>query len=202
MTATFVHRALLAALGALAAAAGGCASPSGPVPNPTYLAWSAFEPGSSVTFQGTRKTGEELQKVRVVQRLLERNRDRIVLERSVHILDGNGGRPPVVTQKVEPAMIDPMDNPRTRPDAQVKDLGSEDVPVKFRTYPCRVSEVQVHAVFEEPLPGTEDLLLRTSVNPEIPGGTVKLLLQRKSATHSMELTGQVVDFQSVRGGKE
>jgi hypothetical protein len=172
------------------------------VPNPTYQSWSAFEPNSSVTLLGTRKTGEALQKVQVVQRLLERNRDRIVLERSVQVLDGNGARPPVVTRKVEPATIDPMDNPRTRPDAKVTDLGTEDVQVKGRSYSCRVSEVQVHAVFAEPLPGTEDLRLRTSVNAEVPGGTVKIFLERKSATHSMELSGQVLDFQAVRGNKE
>jgi len=187
-----------ALLAALAAVEGGCASSSGQVPNPTYEAWSAFEPNSSVTLQGTRKTAEKLQKVQVVQRLLERNRDRIVLERSVQILDPNAARPPVITRKVEPAMIDPMDNPRTRPDALVKDLGLENVQVKDRVYSCQVKEVQIHAVFEEPLPRTEDLLFRTSANAEIPGGTVKIFLQRKSPTHSMELSAQVVDFQAVR----
>ena len=201
MTTTFVRWALLAASGVLAAAGSGCGASSGPVSNPTYLAWSAFEPNSSVTLQGTRKTGEQLEKIQVVQRLVERKADRIVLERSVQVLDGNAAKSPVVTRKVEPAMIDPIDNPRTRPEAQTKDLGTEDVQVKGRTYPCRISEVQVHAVFGEPLPGTEDLLLRTSVNADIPGGTVKLFLQRKSATHSMELSAQAVDFQAVRENK-
>jgi transcriptional regulator of met regulon len=95
-----------------------------------------------------------------------------------------------------------MDNPRTRPEAQVKDLGTESVQVKGRTYSCRVNEVQVHAVFGEPLPSTEDLRLRTSVNAEIPGGTVKIFLQRKSPTHSMELSSQVVEFQAVRRDKQ
>jgi hypothetical protein len=197
MTMTFVRSAVLAASVALAAAAGGCAPSSGPVPNPTYQAWSAFEPNSSVTLEGTRKSGEQIQKVQVIQRLLERSGDRIVL-----VLDGNGAKPPVITKKVEPAMIDPMDNPRTRPEAQVKDLGTEDVQVKGRTYTCRVKEVQVHVAFKEPLPSTEDLLLRTSVNAEIPGGTVKMFLQRKSGTHSMELSAQAIDFQAVRGNKQ
>jgi hypothetical protein len=202
MTTTFVRWALLAASGVLAAAGSGCGAPSGPVPNPTYLAWSAFEPSSSVTLQGTRKTGEQLQKIQVVQRLVERTTDRIVLERSVQVLDGNAANPPVVTRKVEPAMIDPVDNPRTRPGAQVKDLGTENVMVKGRTYACLVKEVRVHAEFAEPLPSTEDLRLQTSVNAEIPGGTVKIVLQRKSGTHSMELSAQAVDFQAAKGNKQ
>jgi hypothetical protein len=199
MTSSTFTRAglLLAALGGLAAGAG-CGSPAGLVPNPTYQAWAAFEPGSSVTLEGTRTTGQAQQKVQIIQRLLESDANRIVLERSVQVLDANASQPPVVTRKVELAKIDPADSPRTRPEARTKDLGEENVLVKGKTYPCRVSEVQVHAEFGEPLPAVEDLRLRTWSSPDIPGGTARIDLSRRSASHNMDLVGQVVDFHAVR----
>ena len=193
--------ALLAAVTTLAAA-GGCGAAPDLVANPTYQGWVAFEPGANVTFQGTRKSGQTQQEIRITQRLLEKSPDRIVLERSVQVVDGQSPKPPVVTKKIEPARIEPQDNPRTRPDAQTKDLGQETVQIQGRAFSCRVSEVQVHVQFGEPLPAVEDLRLRTWAHPDIPGGTARLSLDRKSASHSLELSIQAVEFQAQRGPKE
>lgn len=184
-----------------AVAAGGCNPGGGEtlVPNPTYKAWASFEPGSSATLESARKTGGKDQKVRVTQRLVEKMPDHVSVERTIEVLGETPAKPPVVTCKVEPAMIDPADNPRTRPEAKVKELGSEQITVKGRVLPCRISEVQIHVEYGEPLPSKEDLVLRTSVNPEVPGGTVRIYLLRKSSSHDLELNGVVVDYNVVKG---
>jgi hypothetical protein len=197
MTPAFVRAgALLLAL-AVAGAMAGCGASPNLVPNPTYQAWSSFEPGSSATFQYSRKSGETKKDLRITQRLVEKNADRVLLERTVLEIGGATTRPAVVTRKSEPARIDPRDNPRTRPDATVKELCEEGVTVKDRTFACRVLDVEVHAVFGEPLPSTEDLHLRTWVHPEVPGGTVKMNLERHSPTHDLELSGQLIEFQAA-----
>ena len=175
----------------------GCASvSSGLVANPTYQAWAGFEPGSSVTFQGTRKVGQESQKVLFTQRLLEVNPRQIVLERTVEVLDGKA-QPPEVIRKVEPARIAPTDNPRTNPQARVKNLDDDTFLVKGRTFQCKGKEVAVHAEFGGPLPTSEDVQLRTWVHPDVPGGTVKIFMVRKSPSHDLEVAVQAIDFQAL-----
>lgn len=188
---------LLAAAGA-AAMAGGC-NPEGLVANPTYKAWAGFEPGASATLECTRKSAGVSRQVRITQRLVEKTPDRVVLERSVQVMGDGPAKEPVVTKKEERARIEPEDNPRTRPEGKTKELGGEEITVKGRPLPCRISEVQIHVEYGEPIPSKEDLVLRTSVNPEVPGGTVRLYLMRKSSTHDLELTGVLVDFQALKG---
>jgi hypothetical protein len=196
MRLTFVQACVL--LLALSGWTTGCASvSSGLVANPTYQAWASFEPGASVTFQGTRKVGQDRQKVLFIQRLLEVDPRQVVLERSVEIQDGKG-HPPELIRKVEPARIEPADNPRTNPQARVKDLDDDTFQVKGGTFRCKGKEVAVHAEFGGPLPTSEDVLLQTWVHPDIPGGTVKIFLIRKSATHDLEVAAQAIDFQASR----
>lgn len=192
----FVHAGLL--LLVLAGLASGCESASPKlVANPTYQAWAGFEPGSKVTFKGTRKVGQDTQNVLFTQRLLEATAQQVVLERSVDVLDGNT-QSPTITRKAEPARIEPADNPRTNPQAQLKHLDDERIQVKGETLQCKGQEVVVHAEFGGPLPTTEDVLLRTWVHPDIPGGTVKIFLVRKSASHDLEVSAQAVDFLALR----
>lgn len=193
---SFVQTSLL--LGVLAGLATGCESVSPSlVANPTYQAWAAFEPGSSVTFKGTRKVGQDLQNVMFTQRLVEITAQKVVLERSMEVLDGNS-QPATIVRKVEPARIQPADNPRTNPQAQVKELADERIEVKGQTFQCKGKEVVVHAEFGGPLPTTEDVQLRTWPHPDIPGGTVKVFLARKSASHEMEIAAQVIDYHALR----
>jgi hypothetical protein len=81
-----------------------------------------------------------------------------------------------------------------RRDARRKSLGHEEIEVKGCRLDCRVTEMQVHAAFGGFVPTTEDLYLKTSVAQDLPGGTVKIVLKRKSPTHSVEMTAQAVDF--------
>ncbi|MFB3891816.1 MAG: hypothetical protein ACE15C_07310 [Phycisphaerae bacterium] len=188
-------------LAPLLCAAGGCGSQAAAVPNPVYQGWAGFEPGSSVTLKCDRKSGDTQRTVEVTQRLVERTPEHIVLERTI-ITTGGQQRPPVVTTKVEPAMIEPVDSPRTHPQARFSDLGTDSVEIKGRSYPCRVSQWELHVAFGEPVPSSEDVRLRLSTNQEIPGGTARIHLVRHSPSHDMELSGQAIDFKAVRkGGK-
>ncbi len=183
---------------ALAGFAAGCAPASpGLVDNPTYKAWADFEPGAKVVLQGTRKVGQETHKSRYTQRLVEVTPQQVVLERTLELLDGNS-QAPTVTCKVEPAQIDPADNPRTNPQARVKDLGEERIEIKGKALPCKGTEVVVHAEFGGPLPTSEDVHLRSWVSPEIPGGVARLFLVRKSVSHDMEISAQTTDYQAQR----
>jgi len=197
MTQAFVRTGVLLLAFAGPGVMAGCGASPSLIPNPTYQAWDCFEPGSSATFQYTRKTGQVQKELRITQRLLEKSADRVLLERTILESGGAATQPAVVTRKSEPVRIDPRDNPRTRPDAVVKELCEEGVRVKERTFACRVIDVEVHAVFGEPLPATEDLHLRTWVHPEVPGGTVKMLLERHSASHDLVLSGQLIEFQAT-----
>jgi hypothetical protein len=167
------------------------------VANPTYQAWSAFEPGSTVTLKGTRKVGQDSRNVLITNRLLEVTAQQVVLERSIKDLDGNS-QPPAVTRKVEPARIEPADNPRTNPQATTKDLPEQTIEVKGKVLHCKGTDVEIHAKFEGPLPTAEDVHLQTWVHPDVPGGTARIILVRKSVSHGLEVSAQVVDFQALR----
>lgn len=185
-------------LSAVAGLATGCASSSpGLVANPVYQAWAGFEPGSTVTLKGTRKVGEDCRNVLLTNRLVEVTAQQVVLERTVKGLDVDT-QPATVTRKVEPARIDPADSPRTNPQGRVRNLPDETIQVKDKALLCKGTEVRIHATFEGFVPTTEDVHLQTWVNPEVPGGTAKIFLVRKSATHDLELSAQAVDFQAVR----
>ena len=196
MRSTFVLAGLL--LLALTGLGTGCSSvSSSQVANPTYQAWANFEPGSSVTFKGTRKIGQDTHNVQFTRKLLEVTPQQVVLERSEELLDGSG-LPPTVKRDVELARIEPADNPWTNPQARVKDLGDDSIQIKGKTLQCKGKEVVLHVEFGEPLPTTEDALHRKWVNPEIPGGTVKMFLDRKSTSHDVELSIQAIEYQVVR----
>lgn len=196
MRPTFVSAGLL--LSAVAGLAGGCASgPAGTVANPTYQAWADFEPGSTVTLKGTRTVGADCRNVLITNRLVAVTPQQVVLERTVKGQDGNS-QPPTVTRKVEPARIAPEDNLRTNPQAQVKDLAEETIQIKDKAYTCKGAQLEIHAEFGGPLPTAEAVHLQTWVHPDIPGGTAKIFLVRKSASHDLAVSAQAVDFQALR----
>jgi hypothetical protein len=196
MRPTFLPAGLL--VSAVAGLAGGCGSgPPGTVANPTYQAWAAFEPGSTVSLKGTRTVGQECRNVLITNRLVEVSAQQVVLERTVKGLDGNS-QPPTITRKVEPARIDAEDNPRTNPQAHVTDLAEETIQIKDEAFHCKGTQVEIHAEFGGPLPTAEDVHLQTWVHPDVPGGTVKMFLVRKSVSHDLEVSAQAVDFKALR----
>ncbi len=196
------HRLALVPLLVYVAVSSGCSTEPGAnlVPNPTYQGWAAFEPGSSITLEGTRTTGGKKVSVRITNLLLEKADGQITLQRTTHVL-GAQEQPPQVKTKVEPAMIEASKNPRTRPDATRTELKPESIELNGQTFICNCLQVAVHVEYGEPLPSVEDVRLRTWTNPAIPGGTARLEISRQSSTHEMQLSLRAIGFKALGGPK-
>ena len=179
----------------------GCGQPT-MVANPDYEAWARFAPGSYVTFEGTQRTGDTQQALRVTEKLVWKDAGKVVLERTIRLLDETKEGQPRAVSRVEAARIDPHDDPRTHPGATVRVVGSESVEVCGRTYECEVRELEVHARFDGFVEAMEDIRARASVHPGIPGRFAKIHLQAKTADHEFELSGRAVGLKAVLAGED
>jgi hypothetical protein len=167
------------------------------VTNPDYAAWADFTPGSYVTFEAVQATGEQEERIRVTEKLVTKNPERVILQRTVEALDDPSAGEPLVTPRVEQAQIDPADDPRTHPDAVIRTVGEEDITVAGRSFTCEVKEVEVHATFDGLVKSMEDVKATVHVHPDMPGNLVKLHLKAKTPHHQFEMAGQAVDFKVV-----
>jgi hypothetical protein len=208
MRTIFLASALAAAVAAMGLACG-CSTTPPLVVNPAYQMWADFEPGSWAMSEGTRKAGDQVEKIQIFQRLAERTPDRVVLERTVKASPAATSQPagpvkaapatqPVVTRLVEPKMIKPTEHLQTRPEAVTKELPAETIVVKGLTLSCRVIDVEVHVTFGGLLPTCEDSYMRRWLSQAVPGGTVRITLDRYSTSHSLEVSTQLVDYKVVR----
>jgi hypothetical protein len=178
----------------MALIAGGCETSPVTVANPDYLAWAKFAPGSSVTFEGIQKTNESKQSLRVTEKLLARYPEKVVLERTTLLLNGDADTKPRVVRRVERAEIHPADHPRTHPDAKITEAGTESLQIAGKTFVCRVINFDVHAKNEGFMKTASDLHSRACLNPDIPGGLAKVHLTAKAKHHSFEIDSRAVDF--------
>ncbi len=167
---------------------GGCAPQL--VANPNYAGWAAFEPGASVTMQGTQKDGKRTDNVTMTEKLLSKDAEKVVIERTVQLEQG----PPHVGTRVEKAVIDPVDHPRTHPSAQIKPKGTEKIVVGDKKVLCAVWELTVNAAVPGFVDQSQDMWIRSWRNTAVPGGLVKVLLKTKTRFRQIELDGQVIRF--------
>lgn len=170
------------------AACGGCASRL--VSNPNYSGWASFEPGASVTMQGTQKDGERTEQVTMTEKLVSRDPEKVVIERAVQLEGG----PPQVARRVEKAMIDPADHPRTHPGAKIRSAGEEPLSIEGKDVVCAVWELTVNAKIPGFVEQSQDMWIRSWRNPAIPGGLAKVVLKAKTRFHEIELNGRVTRF--------
>ena len=185
-----MSRAYVAVLSALLLLLTGCQIFT--VPNPDYAAWAHFEPGSYVTFEGEQRVGDEVQPIRITEKLIAKDAEYVLLERTT----GDGSGPAV--PRVEKARIDPAEDPRTHPNAVIRDLGMEDVEVAGQIFHCPVRELELHAETEGFITNVQDMYGRAAVSPDMPGRFVKVFLRTKTPHHESEMTGQIVDFLAIR----
>ena len=194
---------------ALAGLACGCSATPALVANPAYQMWAGFEPGSSATLEGSRITGEQIEQVRITQRLVEADKDRVIVERTVKVLSVAATQPsarvkvipatqPVVTRVVEPRMIQPTEHLQTRPGAVTKVLPSETIELKGLALTCCVIDVEVNVTFGGPLPTSEHSHMRRWLNSAVPGGTVRISVERQSTSHYLQVAVQLVDYKVAR----
>jgi len=166
------------------------------VPNPDYAAWVDFEPGSYVTFEGEQTVGTQVRAVRITEKLVTKNQDYVILERTTDVVGQAGDTTPV--RRVESARIDPAEDPRTHPGAVIRDVGRETIEVAGTTFDCPVRELELHARTEGFVDSAEDMIGRAAVHPDMPGRFVRVSLQAQTPHHKSEISGQIVDFRAIR----
>ncbi len=186
---------LCGSLCALAIVAAGCEPET--VANPDYHAWALYEPGSFVTFEGTRQIGDEAHPVRVTQTLVAKEADRLLLERTTTLLDGPD-TPAEVIRTIEPATVAPADHLLTHPKAVLKDLGSETIEVAGQSFHCQIRSLEIHETFLDLVPTTQDVTAQASVSPDMPGRYVKVDMLTEAPFHRLRISGQAVDFKAIR----
>ncbi|MCE5279772.1 MAG: hypothetical protein ABFD92_20485 [Planctomycetaceae bacterium] len=164
------------------------------VANPNYAGWAPFETGASVTMQGTQKDGKRTENVTMTEKLVSKDAEKVVIERTVQLEKG----PPHVASRVEKAMIDPADHPRTHPSAKIKPKGTQKILVGDRKVLCAIWELTVNAAVPGFVDQSQDMWIRSWRNPAVPGGLVKVLLKTKTRFREIELDGQVTRFSGTQ----
>ncbi|MBL7133453.1 MAG: hypothetical protein ISS78_05095 [Phycisphaerae bacterium] len=180
---------------------GGCGLGLITVPNPDYLMWKNFAPGSSVTFEGLQKAGKTELSLRVTEKLLLKDKDKVRLERTIEVLVGDKDdkkNKTFTARREEPARIDPWDHPLTQPFAWIKDLESQEITIAGKTFLCKGRQLEANAKIEGFVDNKQDILIRAWRHPDIPGRLVKVFFQTKTRDHTSEVAGQVVAYKVVR----
>ena len=192
---------LLPLLACMTGLTGGCGLGLIRLPNPDYLMWKNFAPGSSVTFEGVQKAGKTELPIRVTEKLLLKDKDKVRLERTIEVLVGGkaGKKNKTYTaRREEQATIDPWDHPLTQPFARIKNLESKEITIAGKTFLCKGRQLEAHAKIEGFVANKQDLLIRAWRHPDIPGRVVKILFKTKTLDHTSEVAGQVVAYKAVR----
>jgi len=174
----------------------GCNAAPAAVVNPDYLGWARFAPGSFVTFEVTRTTGDTVQELRITEKLLREDARMVVLERTT-VDRGAAGKAGRVVRRSELATIHPGDDPRTHPDAKLEELRRETLRIAGKEIVCRVRRLEVHAEFRGFGPVAADVYAEAWLSPKIPGGLAKIIFRTRTADHSVQVRGHAVAFQVV-----
>lgn len=180
---------------------GGCGLGLIRVPNPDYLMWKNFAPGSSVTFEGVQKAGKTELRIRMTEKLLLKDKDKVRLERTIEVLVGDkkaGKNKTYTTRREEPATIDPWDHPLTQPFAWITKLEPKEITIAGKTFLCKGRKLEAHAKIEGFVDNKQDVLIRAWRHPDIPGRLVKVFFKTKTRDHTSEVDGQVVAYKVVR----
>jgi hypothetical protein len=135
------------------------ASAAEQIDNPQYKAWSSYGVGSSQTLSGEISGGGANMKMEAVHTLVEKSDTQLVVEVS-GTMDVAGQKHALPTHKqVIAAKVDPAD---------VQKIGTEQVTAAGKTWDCTIYEGKDTSAAGEG--GTA----KVWVNPDVPGGTVKM----------------------------
>ncbi len=192
---------LLALMVCMTGLTGGCGLGLITVPNPDYLMWKDFAPGSSVTFEGVQKTGKTELPLRVTEKLLLKDKDKVRLERTIEVLVGDKDdkkNKSFTACREEPARINPWDHPLTQPFAWITDLKPQEITIAGKKFLCKGRQLEAQAKIEGFVDNKQDLLIRGWRHPDIPGRVVKIVFKTKTLDHTSEVAGQVVAYKVVR----
>ncbi len=185
--------AVLLAVWVVSTGAIGCAAPPDAVTNPDYEAWVHYAPGTSVRFEGVQTVGEDSQTIVISEKLLSKDAERVILERTMERLDN--GSEDRTSLWVERATIAPVDHPLTHPNAIVKPQEDEAIGIGEEVFTCDVVELKLEESIEGFFDAAEEVNGRLWEHGDVPGGLGKVNLQAVGEPDRYRLEGQVVSFE-------
>jgi len=142
------------------------------VENPQYKVWSKFGVGSSSTVSGEWTFNNQKMTMSSARKLTEKTDDHVTLE-VIDTMDFGGQARTMPARKVNvPAQAEKKD---------VTEAGSEDVTAAGKTFSCKIYEMKDIASAH---PETK---VRFWINPEVPGGIVKMLINSPHGEMTMLL---------------
>jgi hypothetical protein len=165
------------------------------VANPDYERWAAFGLGSSATMEGYQVVDGARRPTRMTARLVRKDPDQLVVERTYYLLEGDRNKPNRVQQFYIPARIDPKEHPFTAPGAKITSLPKQSVKVNDRNWDCEVRIIQAQGDFPE---WGKDIACKLHANSHVPGGTVRAFLKTHKAGQAVEFNAELVDWKILR----
>ena len=151
-----------------------------PVPNPQYVHWAKFNPGSRNISKGQLIAGEQKLVITATTVLKEVRPDQLTLEITTQVSAATGHSPPATTkiEAVKAQSAPELDEASV----QIKKLQPERVEALGKTILCDVYQLQVRQI-------EGDAQIKMWTNSQVPG-TVKTQISVKSA--AMNLSRELV----------
>ncbi|HOT29531.1 MAG TPA: hypothetical protein PLU72_15235 [Candidatus Ozemobacteraceae bacterium] len=160
------------------------------VENPAFARWKTFQPGAMVRYQEVLHWDETLIETQITFTLLERNDDKVVLEKATAEFE-RGVAQPARTERIEYLARVSGGDPMVAnvPEAEIVQGGLEELEIAGRKMKCRVEESWIRQ-------GKDSAYTRSFFNKAIPGWLAKQVEGMDSPRPVIHRTLQVVDFRS------
>lgn len=165
------------------------------VDNPDYKCWKEFPPGSSVTFEGLQRIGDDQpEAVILTVELIDIDDEHAVLRRIMKFPSRKESRVQSQTS-VEQAKIDQADHPETHPSTKKDFKGWDTVIIDEKSYPCTTWEYQAkHVSSKVGVDQCGELVVKEWKCNDIPGGTARVEYEAKTPQQYYQIAGEVISF--------
>lgn len=164
------------------------------VENPDYQRWARFPEGSWVLFEGYQMEGDRRKPIRVRTTLVEKEADRMLIQREAE--GGDGELADELTQSFYVTRhIESRHHPLTHPEVRRTELGNRPFEIAGRNMNCKAAKVQSSGDFEH---WGKNVSATVLTCPEIPGGIAQIDLSTTLDGRQVQLVGQAVKFDARR----
>ena len=162
--------------------------------NPDYERWARFSEGAWVLFEGYQMDGEERRPIRFRSTLMEKEPDRLLIQREAE--GATGEVADELTQSFYVTRhIESRRHPLTHPEVRRTELGNRPFEVAGRSMDCKAAKVQSTGEFEH---WGKNVSATVLTCPEIPGGIAQIDLTTTLDGRMVQLVGQAVKFDARR----
>lgn len=162
--------------------------------NPDYQRWAQFPEGAWVMFEGYQMEGDRRKPIRVRSTLVEKEVDRLLIQRESEGATGALGDE--LTQSFYVTRhIETRHHPLTHPEVRRTELGNRPFKVVDRSLNCRAAKVQSSGDFEH---WGKNVSATVLTCPEIPGGIAQIDLTTSLNGRPVQLVGHAVNFDARR----